>query len=129
MKSIIDVDEKQSNSIKSLAAEVKTTVAVTTRFMKGKILMFAKTFLQSLNYNMINVFVFSEEDSGVVVVYEKYKVKRCELYQNLTDTGSTSLCFIFICDRSSQVREKESRKIIFDEVMIVSSYKQVTFVR
>ena len=129
MKSIIDVDEKQSNSIKSLAAEVKTTVAVTTRFMKGKILMFAKTFLQSLNYNMINVFVFSEEDSGVVAVYEKYKVKRCELYQNLTDTGSTSLCFIFICDRSSQVREKESRKIIFDEVMIVSSYRQVTFVR
>ena len=78
---------------------------------------------------MINVFVFSEEDSGVVAVYEKYKVKRCELYQNLTDTGSTSLCFIFICDRSSQVREKESKKIIFDEVMIVSSYKQVTFVR
>ena len=44
MKSIIDFDEEQSNSIKSLAVEVKTTVAITTRFMKVKILMFAKNF-------------------------------------------------------------------------------------
>ena len=45
IKSIIDFDEEQSNSIKSLAVEVKTTIAVTTRFMKEKMLMFAKTSL------------------------------------------------------------------------------------
>ena len=45
IKSIIDFDEGQSNSIKSLAVEVKTTIAVTTRFMKEKMLMFAKTSL------------------------------------------------------------------------------------
>ena len=47
------------------------------------------------------------------------KVKRCELYQNLTDTDSTTLSFTFISDRSSQISEKESRNIMF-EVMIVS---------
>ena len=45
IKSIIDFDEEQSNSIKSLAVEIKTTIAVTTRFMKEKMLMFAKTSL------------------------------------------------------------------------------------
>ena len=68
---------------------------------------------------MIDVFMFPEEDSGVAAVYEKYKVKRCEIYQNLTDTDSTSLSFIFICDRSFQISKKECRNKIF-EVMIVS---------
>ena len=98
IKSIIDFDEEQSDSIKSLAVEVKTKVAVTTRFMKGKMLMFAKTSLQSFNYDIIDVFMFPEEDSGVASVYEKYKVKSCQLYQDLTDTDSTSLSFIFICE-------------------------------
>ena len=80
--------------------------------------MFAKTSLQSFNYDIIDVFMFSEGDSGVAVVYEKNKVKSCQLYQNLTDTDSTSFSFIFICDRSSEISEKESRNIIF-EVMIV----------
>ena len=98
IKSIIDFDEEQSDSIKSLAVEVKTKVAITTRFMKGKMLMFAKTSLQSFNYDIIDVFMFPEEDSGVTSVYEKYKVKSCQLYQDLTDTDSTSLSFIFICE-------------------------------
>ena len=86
--------------------------------MKGKMLMFAKTSLQSFNYDIIDVFMFSEEDSGVAVVYEKNKVKSCQLYQNLTDTDSTFFSFIFICDRSSQISKKESRNIIF-QVLIV----------
>ena len=81
-------------------------------------LMFAKTFLQSFNYDIIDVFMFPEEDSGVAAVYEKHKVKSCQLYQNSTDTDITSLSFIFICD-FSQINKKESRNIIF-EVMIVS---------
>ena len=64
--------------------------------MKGKMLVFAKTSLQSSNYDMIDVFMFPEEDSGVAAVYEKYKVKRCEIYQNLTDTDSTSLSFLYL---------------------------------
>ena len=43
IKSIIDFDEENTNSIKSLAIEKKSNVKLTTRFMKGKMLMFAKT--------------------------------------------------------------------------------------
>ena len=43
IKSIIDFDEENINSIKSLAIEKKSNVKLTTRFMKGKMLMFAKT--------------------------------------------------------------------------------------
>ena len=82
-------------------------------------LMFAKTSLQSFNYDIIDVFMYPEDGSGVKAVYEKYKVGSCQLYQNLTDTDSTSLSFIFICDRSSQISKKGSRNIIF-EAMIVS---------
>ena len=80
-------------------------------------LMFTKTSLQSFNYDIIDVFMYPEDGSGVKAVYEKYKVGSCQLYQNLTD--STSLSFIFICDRSSQISKKQSRNIIF-EAMIVS---------
>ena len=55
IKSIIDFDDSQARSIKSLAVEVKTNVTVTTRFMKGKMLMFAKTSLQGFVYDMMTV--------------------------------------------------------------------------
>ena len=42
IKSMIDIDEKHTNSIKSLAIEKKSSVTLTTSFMKGKMLMFAK---------------------------------------------------------------------------------------
>ena len=82
IKSIIDFDEKQSNSIKSLAVEVKTIIAVTTRFMKGKILMLAKTSLQNFVYDMINVFMYPEEEE-VKKIFKKYEVSTCKPYQNL----------------------------------------------
>ena len=53
IKNIIDLDDSQAKSIKSLAVEVKTNVTVTTRFMKGKMLMFAKTSLQGFVYDMM----------------------------------------------------------------------------
>ena len=45
------------------------------------------------------------------------------MYQNLTDTDSTSLFFIFICNLDCSVNEKDSRKILF-EVMIASKIFQ-----
>ena len=79
--------------------------------MKGKILMFAKTSLQSFTYDVIDVFYFPDESAKKI--YEKYQIKTCFLYQNLTDTGSTSLFFIFICNHGCSVSEKTSRDIIF----------------
>ena len=80
--------------------------------------MFSKTSLQSFVYNMIDVFNYPEEEE-VKKMFQKYKVKTCQLYQNLTDTDSTSLTFAFLCDRSLEITENDSRKIIF-EIMVTS---------
>ena len=51
-------------------------------------------------------------NSEIQKIYTKYKISRCYLDQNLTDTDSTSMFFVFICDLDSNVRE--------DKVMIAS---------
>ena len=105
---MIDIDEKHTNSIKFLAIEKKSSVTLTTSFMKGKMLMFTKTPLESFVYDMIDGFCFP--DQVVQEIYKKYSIEKCFLYQNLTDTDSTSLFFIFICNLNSSVNEKDSRK-------------------
>ena len=45
IKSLIDFDEANTNIIKSLAVEKKSNIKLTIRFMKGKMLMFAKASL------------------------------------------------------------------------------------
>ena len=117
IKSIIDFDEEQTNCIKSLAIEKKSSIALTTRFMKEKMLIFAKTSLRSFVYDIIDVFCYS--DDVLKAVYSNYQVKRCFLHQNLTDTDGTSLTFVFICDHGCKINEKDPRKIIF-EVLIIS---------
>ena len=80
--------------------------------MKVKMLMFAKTSLQSFMYDITDVFYFP--DDTVKTIYGKYQIKTCFLYQNLTDTDSTSLSFIFICNHGCSVSEKSTRNIIFE---------------
>ena len=58
-------------------------------------------------------------DATTKAIYEKYKVKKCYLYQNLTDTDRASSFFVFICHLNSIVDEITARNIIF-EVMINS---------
>ena len=52
-------------------------------------------------------------------IYKKYKVNHCYLDQNLTNTDSTSMFFVFICDLNSNIREDKAQNIIF-EVMLQS---------
>ena len=113
--SIIDFDEEYSSSIKSIAIEKSTKVNLTTRFLNGKMLMFSKVSIKSFVYDLIDVFMFLNQD--LQKIYQKCKVNKCYLYQNLTDTDSTSLFFIFICDLNCCIKESDSRNIIF-EVMI-----------
>ena len=101
IKSIIDFEDDQANSIKSLAVEVKSNVAMTTRFMKGIMLMFAKTSLKGFVYDMIDVFMYP--DDAVQKICKKHQVKTYKLYQNLTDTDSTPLTFVFICNHESTI--------------------------
>ena len=81
-------------------------------FIKGKMLMFAKLSLKSFIYDMIDVFSFPYEE--VKQIYNFYQIEKCFLYQNLTDTDSTSLFFNFACKVDCCVPESEARKIIFE---------------
>ena len=80
-------------------------------------LMFAKLSIKSFVYDMIDVFCFPNET--VREIYHQHQIQKCFLYQNLTDTDSTSLFFVFICNLESTIPESEARKIIF-ECMIKS---------
>ena len=103
VKSLIDFDNEYSISIKAVMIKQNPNVKVTTRFLSGKMLMFAKASIKSFVYDLIDVFMFP--DATTKSIYEKYKVKKCYLYQNLTDTDSTSLLFVFICHLNSIVDE------------------------
>ena len=92
----------------------KVAEIITTRFMKGKMIMFI-----SFVYDMIDIFSLSEDIPKVQAIYDKHEIEKCFLYQSLTDIDSTSLFFVFICYLNCQLNEKESRNMIF-EVMINS---------
>ena len=114
---MIDFDEEYSSSIKSVAIEQSSKVNLTTRFLNGKMLMFSKVSIKSFIYDLIDVSMFPNQD--IKKIYEKYKFNRCFLYQNLTDTDSTSVFFVFIYYLNSSINQSKSRDIIF-EVMIKS---------
>ena len=57
--------------------------------MIGKMLMFTKVSIKSFVYDLIDTFMFPNAE--VQEIYKKYKVNRCYLDQNLTDTDSTSI--------------------------------------
>ena len=117
VKSLIDFDEEYSCSIRSVAIEKSSKISLTTRFLNGKMLMFSKVSIKSFVYDLIDVFMFPNLE--IQKIYRKYKVNRCYLDQNLTDTDSTSMFFAFICDLASHIREDQARNIIF-EVLIAS---------
>ena len=53
-------------------------------------------------------------DEDIKKTYEKYNIIKCFLYQNLTDTDSTSIFFVFICEVACSVEGKSARNIIFE---------------
>ena len=74
-------------------------VNLATSFLNGKMLIFSKTSIQSFVYDLNDVFMFPDDD--VKQIYEKYKIQKCFLYQNLIDTNSTSIFYVFICNLSA----------------------------
>ena len=51
-----------SSSIKSIAIEKSTKVNLTTKFLNGKMLMFSKVSIKAFVYDLIDVFMFPNED-------------------------------------------------------------------
>ena len=109
VKSLIDFDEEYSSSIRSIAIEKSSKINLTTRFLNGKMLMFSKVSIKSFVYDLIDVFMFPDQE--IREIYQKYHVDKCYLYQNLTDTDSTSTFFVFICNLNCSVSQDKARKI------------------
>ena len=80
-------------------------------------LRFSKVSIKSFVYDLIDVFMFPDQE--IRESYQRYQVDKCYLHQNLTDTDSTSIFFVFICNLNYSVSEVKARKIIF-EVMLKS---------
>ena len=112
IKTMIDFDKNQCNSIKSIAIKGNTTIEVTSRFIKGKMLMSSKVSIRSFVYDLIDVFCFSNET--VNEIYCKDSIIKCHLYLNLNDTDSCSISFNFICKKECDIVESESRILIFE---------------
>ena len=111
IKTMIDFDKNECNSIKSIIVKSDTNIDVTSRFIKGKMLIFAKLSIKSFVYDMIDVFSFPNDE--IQQVYDYYQIEKCFLYQNLTDTNSTSLFFNFICRLDCSVPESEAKNTVF----------------
>ena len=123
IKIMIDFDKNECNSIKSIIVKSNTNIDVTSRFIKGKMLMFPKLSIKSFVYDMIDVFCFPNEE--IQQIYDCYQIERCFLYQNLTDTDSTSLFFNFICKLDCSVPESEIKKNFFRMFEQIKNLKQV----
>ena len=115
VKSLIDFDEEYTCSIKSVAIEKSSKINLTTRFLNGKMLMFSKVSIKSFVYDLIDVFMFPNQE--IQEIYLKYQVNKFYLYQDLTDTDSTSKFYVFICDLNSCVSEDKARNLIFDVML------------
>ena len=93
VNSLIDFDEEYSCSIRSIAIEKSSKINLTTRFLNGKMLMFSKVSIKSFVYDLIDVFMFPNQE--IQEIYQKYQVDQCYVYQNLTGADSTSMYFCF----------------------------------
>ena len=90
-KTMIDFDQNESNSIRSVAIQKHLEVDLTTRFIKGKMLMFSNFFLKSFANDFIKTFCFTTEE-----IYNRNSNIKCHMYLNLADTDSIHfLNFLF----------------------------------
>ena len=96
-KMVVEFNDHESASIKSFAVKKHSSIKVTTRFMSGKSLMFAKLSLMSFIYEVIEIFCFPDEN--VTEIFKKYGIEWVEIFHVLRDTDSTSFKFMFISDK------------------------------
>ena len=109
---MIEFDKNECNSMKSIVIKDNATIDVSSQFIKGKMLMFAKLSLKSFVYDLNDVFCFPDET--IQEIYNRCEIQKYFLYQILTDTNSTSLFFNFICNVNCSVAESKAREIIFE---------------
>ena len=77
-KRLIDFDEDYSSRIKPLAVEQSTKFNLTTRYLNGKMLMFSKVSIKGFAYDLIDVFMFPNEE--IQKIYAEFNIESCYLY-------------------------------------------------
>ena len=95
IKSLIDFDQDYSSSIRSVAVQKSLKVNLNTRFLNG--------------------ILFPNEE--IQKIYNKHKINKCYLDQNVTDTDSSSMFFVFICDLQRNLKENEVKDLIFEIIL------------
>ena len=79
---MIDFDKNECNSIKSIAIKGNTTIEETSRFVKGKMLMFSKVSIRSFVYDLIDVFWFPDETVKEINILSKFNYKMSSLFMS-----------------------------------------------
>ena len=113
-KMMIELNDSESSSVKHIAVKSNTSIKCTTRFMSGKLLLFAKLSLKSFIYSLIELLAFPEENAIVQKTYTKYNIERIYVYHVLTNTDSTSLQFVVVSSVDSDILEDQLRDILFE---------------
>ena len=124
-KMIIDFNCLDSVSIETFAIKKNDNVKLTTRFLSGKILMFAKLSLMSFIYELIETFYFRSEI--VKKIYQKYLIEKVYIYYRLSDTDSTCLKSIFVSSTDNDILDRKFREIIFEVIIAVEIYNRFDF--
>ena len=75
-------------------------------------MLFAKISFKSFLYKLVNFFLFMTEE--VRKIYDQHDIIKCHMYLNLTNTDSCSCYFNFVCKKECNIKEIESRKLIFE---------------
>ena len=71
---IIEFNSHESVSIKSFVVKKNDRIKVTTRFLSGKMLMFAKLLLMSFIYKVLETFCFPDENFHEI--FKNYGIER-----------------------------------------------------
>ena len=122
---IIDFNCLDSVSIETFAIKKNDNVKLTTRFLSGQILMFAKLSLMSFIYELIETFYFRSEI--VKKIYQKYLIEKVYIYYRLSDTDSTCLKSIFVSSTDNDILDRKFREIIFEVIIAGEIYNRFDF--
>ena len=113
-KMTLEFNDSECSSMKHVVVKSKTRIKCTTRFMSGKLLMFAKLSLKSFTYSLVELLSFPEENNLVQKIYNKYMIEKIFVYHVLTDTDSTCIQFIVVSNIKSIFTEDQVKNILFE---------------
>ena len=110
MKRLIDFNQDNPNIIKSLAIKKNTNVKMTSRFMNGNIVIFAKISLTIFIDDGIDVFGYP--DGATRDVYLQKKILKSLPYLLLTGTDGAASQFVFASELNCAISEGSAMQII-----------------